>query len=100
MTTSAVETNPRARALRFKSDQLVVELLDGRTIAVPLTWFPRLLHATTTQRAKWRIIGRGEGIHWAMLDEDLSIAGLLMCSPSPGRRRGSVARRGTCNRRS
>ncbi len=83
MTTSAVETNPRARTLRFKNDQLVVDLLDGRTIAVPLTWFPRLLHATPTQRAKWRLVGRGEGIHWATLDEDLSVAGLLRGTPSP-----------------
>lgn len=57
--------------------ELVVRLNDGRTLAVPLVWFPRLLNATTTQRADWRLIGGGEGIRWESLDEDLSVRGLL-----------------------
>lgn len=56
---------------------LTVELADGRTISVPLAWYPRLLHGTPEERNHWRLIGRGEGIHWADLDEDVGIEGLL-----------------------
>ncbi|HYW11177.1 MAG TPA: DUF2442 domain-containing protein [Longimicrobium sp.] len=56
---------------------LSVELIDGRTVSVPLVWYPRLAHATPAERARWRLIGRGEGIHWPDLDEDISIANLL-----------------------
>lgn len=64
-------------------DELKVELLDGRTITVPLTWYPRLLHATPEQRANWEIAGAGYGIHWADVDEDLSAEGLLRGAPAP-----------------
>jgi hypothetical protein len=57
--------------------ELVVAFDDGRTLSVPLVWFPRLLDATAEQRANWRLTGQGEGIHWEDLDEDLSVAGLL-----------------------
>ena len=63
--------------VRVTADTLCVELADGRTITAPLAWFPRLLHGTTKERKRWRFIGRGEGIHWPDLDEDISIEGLL-----------------------
>ncbi|MDP8922007.1 MAG: DUF2442 domain-containing protein [Chloroflexota bacterium] len=59
-------------------DELVVHLVDGRTISVPLEWFPRLREATPEERADWRLIGRGVGIHWDRLDEDVSVRGLLV----------------------
>lgn len=64
-------------------DTLVVDLVDGRTLSVPLSWYPRLAHGTAAERAEWRLIGRGEGIHWPKLDEDISVEGLLA-----GRRSG------------
>lgn len=66
-------------------EALVVELVDGRTITVPLAWYPRLVHGTPAERAQWRFIGDGEGIHWPQLDEDISIEGLLA-----GRRSGET----------
>ena len=63
--------------VRFTDDALLVRLADGREISVPLEWFPRLRDATPDQRNNWRFIGRGVGIHWAEVDEDLSVAGLL-----------------------
>ena len=55
----------------------MVELADGRTISAPLGWYPRLQHGTNAERKNWRLVGRGEGIHWPDLDEDISVAGLL-----------------------
>jgi len=66
-------------------DALVVDLVDGRTITVPLIWYPRLAHGTPEERVKWRFIGEGEGIHWPELDEDISVDGLLA-----GRRSGET----------
>ena len=66
-------------------DALVVEFVDGRTITVPLGWYPRLVHGTAAERAQWRFIGDGEGVHWPQLDEDISIEGLLA-----GRRSGET----------
>jgi len=63
--------------------ELQVELLDGRTITVPLAWYPRLLHASPEQRANWKIAGGGYGIHWPDVDEDLSSEGLLRGAPAP-----------------
>jgi hypothetical protein len=77
MSTSALEVMPRASRVRCTDVELVVDFDDGRTLSVPLVWFPRLLDATAVQRANWRLTGQGEGIHWADLDEDLSVAGLL-----------------------
>ena len=68
---------PRARAVEFGVDTLVVHLEDGRTISAPLEWFPRLRDASDAERQQWRLIGRGIGIHWKTLDEDLSVRGLL-----------------------
>ncbi len=68
---------PRAMAVRLSDDALTVELEDGRTLIVPLAWFPRLLKATPQQREHFELVGRGIGIHWPDLDEDLSVQGLL-----------------------
>src|SRR5437762_14295882 len=73
----------RAVAVKVTDDELAVQLEDGRTVAVPLVWYPRLLHGTKRERSRWRLIGRGVGIHWPALDEDISVAGLLA-----GRRSG------------
>jgi len=64
-------------------DELSVVLADGRRVSVPLTWFPRLLHATPVQRQLFELLGDGEGIHWLEIDEDLSVAGLLRDTPAP-----------------
>jgi hypothetical protein len=83
MTTSAVEIAvPAAETVTVTEDTLTVELSDGRTLSVPLAWFPRLVHATAAERRNWRLIGRGHGIHWNKLDEDISIEGLLAGKPS------------------
>jgi hypothetical protein len=67
----------QAESVEVSEDALVVNLLDGRTIAVPIAWYPRLAQGTRSERANWRLIGRGEWIHWPDLDEDISIDGLL-----------------------
>jgi hypothetical protein len=83
MSTSAVEREiPDAIDVKVTDDTLSVELSDGRTISVPLDWYPRLTHATETERNNWRIIGRGHGIHWEDIDEDISVEGLLAGRPS------------------
>ncbi len=83
MTTSAVELEiPDAIDVSVTEDTLNVELSDGRSISVPLEWYPRLVHATSDERAKWRLIGRGQGIHWEDLDEDISVEGILAGRPS------------------
>jgi len=63
-------------------DTLVVDLSDGRSVSVPLAWYPRLLHGTPEERNHWRLIGKGEGIHWPDLDEDISIENLVFGQPS------------------
>jgi hypothetical protein len=72
-----ISTSCLAVHVQFVDDALRVRLTDGREIGVPLEWFPRLRDATAEQRSHWRLIGRGVGIHWEDLDEDLSVAGLL-----------------------
>jgi hypothetical protein len=71
-------------------DELSVELADGRRLSVPLAWFPRLLHATPEQRANWKFLGDGQGLHWPEVDEDLSVAGLLRGAAAPGTSRRAV----------
>lgn len=83
MSTSADEILlPTAQDVKVTRDSLKVDLSDGRTILVPLTWYPRLLHATAKERENWRLIGRGRGIHWEDIDEDISVEGLLAGHPS------------------
>lgn len=80
----APSADERVRDVRFGEDTLVVDLMDGRTIAVPLAWYPRLAGATPARRAKWEVSGAGFGIHWPEIDEDLSTEGLLKGIPAPG----------------
>ena len=96
MSTSDVKPGERVKDVRFTDDELVVDLLDGRTISVPLVWYPRLLSASPAQRSNWRMAGGGFGIHWPDIDEDLSTEGLLRGAPAPQR---SVARRKPANKR-
>jgi hypothetical protein len=67
----------RATRVAIQEDALVVQLEDGRRVAVPLAWYPRLAQASSEQRANWQLVGRGVGIHWPDIDEDLSVAGML-----------------------
>jgi hypothetical protein len=105
MNTLAIETiTPTAESVIITNDTLTVELSDGRSLSVPLDWFPRLVHATQTERKSWRLIGRGRGIHWDLLDEDIGIDGLLAGKPS-GESQASfkkwlVARRASMTKRS
>lgn len=80
MSTSTAEA--RAENVTVTDDTLSVDLSDGRTISVPLAWYPRLLRATAEERAEWRFVGNKEGIHWRELDEDISVENLLMGKPS------------------
>ena len=73
---------PEAMDVHVSEDTLSVELSDGRTISVPIDWYPRLTHATEQERSSWRIIGKGHGIHWEDLDEDISVKNLLTGMPS------------------
>jgi len=68
---------PRITAVRITEDALSVDLEDGRTISVPLMWYPRLAHATPEERQRFEIVGAGYGVHWPDLDEDISVEGLL-----------------------
>ena len=86
-----VETTALAKEVAVSEDELTVRLVDGRTISVPLVWFPRLLHATAEQRAKFELLGDGEGIHWPDVDEDLSVAGLLRGVKAPRLKSTSAA---------
>ena len=77
MTSLQPRADVRAHNVEITKDELTVELADGRRVSVPLTWFPRLLHASNQAREKWELMGDGEGIHWPDADEDISIEGLL-----------------------
>ena len=71
-----------AITVNVTEDTLIVDLSDGRTVSVPLSWFPRLVHSSSEERKDWRLIGKGEGIHWEMLDEDIEVESLLLGIPS------------------
>jgi hypothetical protein len=77
MSISDVKLDANAVDVAVTDDRLVVTLADGRELSAPLAWFPRLLTATQEQRSCWRLIGRGQGIHWPDIDEDISVASLL-----------------------
>lgn len=77
MPISPVKPDATAVDVTVMDDRLIVVLADGRELATPLAWFPRLLEATPEQRRNWRFIGRGHGIHWPDVDEDISVASLL-----------------------
>ncbi|MGQ0653156.1 MAG: DUF2442 domain-containing protein [Betaproteobacteria bacterium] len=73
---------PFAQAVSVTDQALEVDLSDGRTISVPLAWYPRLMHATPRERRQWRLIAKGRGIHWKSVDEDISVEGLIAGRPS------------------
>ena len=79
----AVKADERVRDIHLTEDTLNVDLMDGRSISVPLIWYPRLFNATPEQRNKWKVCGAGYGIHWPDIDEDLSVEGLLRGAPAP-----------------
>lgn len=79
----AISADERVKDVHFTDLLLSVDLADGRTISVPLLWYPRLLNATPQQRSNWQTCGAGYGIHWPEIDEDLSTEGLLRGAPAP-----------------
>jgi hypothetical protein len=83
MDTLAIRADERVKNVHFSEEAISVDLLDGRTITVPLVWYPRLLNATPEQRSKWQVCGGGYGIHWEDIDEDLSTEGMLRGAPAP-----------------
>ena len=89
MASSVANIEPVADEVRVTDHELVVDLVDGRRIAVPLAWFPRLLHASNQQRSDFELIGDGEGIHWPDVDEDISVRGLVLGYPSVEYRKGA-----------
>ena len=91
MSISDIKPGERVKNVHITDDSLSVDLMDGRTISVPLTWYPRLLHASDKQRQNWKIAGGGFGIHWPDIDEDLSTEGLLRGAPAPRHSMSNVA---------
>jgi uncharacterized protein DUF2442 len=87
----ALTADERVAGVKVTKDTLTVALRDGRTITVPLAWYPRLLNASPAARKNWRVAGGGYGIHWPDIDEDLSTEGLLRGAPAP---RGNPAGNG------
>ena len=87
MSTLALTADERVVDVKFTKETLNLSLRDGRTIMVPLGWYPRLLEASPAKRKNWKIAGGGFGIHWPDIDEDLSTEGLLRGAPAPGARR-------------
>jgi hypothetical protein len=83
MAISEIKPGERVKNVHFTEDTLSVDLIDGRTITVPLAWYPQLLRANPKQRQNWKICGGGFGIHWPDIDEDLSTKGLLRGAPAP-----------------
>lgn len=82
MSSLVLRVEPKAMAIACSDDELRVSLTDGRTLSVPIAWFPRLAHASISERAEYEILGDGEGVHWPKVDEDISVAGLLAGQPS------------------
>lgn len=77
MSSTSVDVSAVGTHVDVTSDRLTVELADGRSVSVPLVWFPRLLKASPEERSHWELIGEGEGIHWPGIDEHISVEGLL-----------------------
>jgi hypothetical protein len=82
LTIDLLNNLPTIQVVEITEDTLSVDLSDGRTISVPLAWYPRLLHGSVEERQNWRLIGKGEGIHWHQLDEDISVKNLILGQPS------------------
>ncbi|WP_445174111.1 DUF2442 domain-containing protein [Microcoleus sp.] len=79
----AIRADERVKNVSFTEETISVDLMDGRTITVPLAWYPRLLNALPEQRIKWEVCGGGYGIHWEEIDEELSTEGMLRGAPAP-----------------
>jgi len=79
---AVVEREAAASCVNVTDDELIVTLVDGRILSVPITWYPRLSHGTDEERNTYELMGRGTGIHWPLLDEDISVSGLLKGNPS------------------
>lgn len=79
----AIRADERVKHVSFTEESISVDLMDGRTITVPLVWYPRLFNATPEQRTQWEVCGGGYGIHWEEIDEDLSTEGMLRGAPAP-----------------
>ena len=78
MSISIIEIElPTIEAVQITGDTLTVDLSDGRSISTPIAWYPRLLHSTVKERSHWRFIGKGHGIHWEDIDEDVSVENIL-----------------------
>jgi hypothetical protein len=90
---TAVSTEPRIQHVRVTADEIVARLADGRVISVPLAWSWRLSDATPRQRARFRLIGSGQGVHWPDVDEDISVEGMLHGVPARRPRAGAAPRR-------
>ena len=83
MNTSTIEIRiPDAKDISVTDDALLIELSDGRSISVPLAWYPRLVHGTRAERNRWELIGAGQGVRWPDLDEDIGVEGLIAGRPS------------------
>ena len=77
MSTLVGEQKVAIQDVKITAESLSVDLTDGRTMSCPLAWFPRLVHASSAERSHWELLGRGMGIHWPDLDEDISLEGIL-----------------------
>lgn len=77
MTTLTLEIEPVAVEVRVTADKLIVDLADGRSLAIPLEWYPRLMHGSSEERQNWQLLGDGYAIEWPELDEHIGIEGLL-----------------------
>lgn len=84
MSSSTENTSLRIEGIEFQGDQLCVKLSDGRVLSFPLSWYPRLRNASSTERSTYELLGGGIGVHWPLIDEDLSLEGFLQGSPAPG----------------
>jgi len=83
MNSSAIEAGPaQAKDVVITDESVVLDLTDGRSLCVPVSWYPRLAHGSAVERANWNLIGDGEGIHWPDLDEDVRVEDLLQGRPS------------------
>lgn len=83
--TTAIRIEPRIMTVAVTQDEIIVQLVDGRTVSVPLAWSWRLSDATSKQRSRFEIIGDGEGVHWPDIDEDISAQGMLTGGPAQDR---------------
>jgi hypothetical protein len=96
---TAASIDPCILSVRVTEDEIVAQLADGRVISVPLAWSWRLSEASPEQRAKFRIIGGGQGVHWPEVDEDISVEGMLHGTPAPRPESGAAATAGRTTRR-